>query len=182
MGSGNKSSPSAKPRSASKKTVNVTLYHGSPNDNITSFDLSKASQNVSSGEHFIFFTDSKTFADEFSYERIQTSSSFINQKGKKGAVYQANVTMKNPLDFNNLSSKDIKNIVSMDIDGILTEDDVKRYISLGNHQLLKSSFNINDISKYGYDGFIAKLGKRYGNALEYAVVNPNQIKNIKKQS
>ena len=60
-------------------------------------------------------------------DMVKEIKSDIQSEVGGGAVYQANVTMKNPLDFNYLSSKDIKNIVSMDIDGILTEDDVKRY-------------------------------------------------------
>lgn len=156
-----------------------TLYHGSPNANITQFDESLMGRNTSSGEHFIFFTDDKTFADEFSYERLPGSSMFYNKRGNKGAVYSSEVTMKKPLDFRNLSDKDMDNLIKLDIIGDLTKDKIKYLLSGNEHQSLKARINLNNIKNYGYDGFIAKVDIR-GKALEYAVVSSKQIKNIKK--
>ena len=93
-----------------------TLYHGSPNADIEEFDLSRAGTNTQTGEKLIFFTDSKQMADDFSYERLEGSSMFTNRRGKKGRVYEVDVEMKNPLDFRNLSDKDIENILKLDID------------------------------------------------------------------
>lgn len=161
------------------KAINLTLYHGSPSTDIVQFDDNHMATNTSTGERFIYFTNDINFADEFSYQRLDTNSMLFDKKGKKGNVYKSNVVMKNPLDFNNLSDKDIKNIVKMDEDNLLTYDDVKRYIKVGNHQLLKSQFDINKISKYGYDGFIAKVNKK-GNSLEYGVLSSKQISNTSK--
>lgn len=101
---------------------------------------------------------------------------FVDQKGQKGRVYEVDVTMKKPLDFTNPSQKDIKNLIKMS-DGELSADDVKRF-SKGNNQLLKAYINLDDIKKYGYDGFIAKMN-RNGDK-EYAVISNNQVK-IKKR-
>lgn len=151
------------------------LFHGSPKADIQEFDIEKAGSNTNSGEKFLFFTDSKQMADDFSHERLPTSSMFMNQKGQKGKVYEVDVTMKKPLDLTNPSSNDIKNLIKLS-DGELDETMIKRY-SGGNNQILKSYINLNDITKYGYDGFIAKMN-RNGDK-EYAVVNGKQVK-IKK--
>lgn len=156
-----------------------TLYHGSPEVNITQFDETLMGRNTSSGEHFIFFTDDKAFADEFSYERLPGNSMFYNKRGNKGVVYSSEVSMKKPLDFRNLSDKDMDNLIKLDIIGDLTKDKIKYLLSGGEHQALKARINLNDIKSYGYDGFIAKLDIK-GKALEYAVVSSKQIKNIKK--
>ena len=161
------------------KGFTKTLYHGSPSSDIESFDDNHMGRNTSSGEKFIYFTDDLAFADEFSYERLETRSAYINAKGAKGSVYEADVTMKKPLDFNNLTNKDVSNILKLTDDDLLTADEVKRYAKNGNHQLLKTYFDLNDIKKFGYDGFIAKVSKR-SNALEYGVLSSKQIKNNKK--
>ena len=161
-------------RGSSKiKAKTYALFHGSPNANIQSFDIQKAGTNTSTGEKFLFFTDSKQQADDFSYERLESSKSmFLNEKGKKGRVYEVDVTMEKPLDLTNLSNKDIQNIIQLS-GGELDADEVKRF-SKGNNQLLKSYIDLNGITKYGYDGFIAKMN-RNGDK-EYAVVNNKQVK------
>ena len=148
------------------------LFHGSPKNDITSFDLQFAGTNTSTGEKFLFFTDSKDMADEFSYERLATDSKFINLKGQKGRVYEVNVMMSNPLDLTNPSKKDIKNLISLS-DGELDESMVSKY-SKGNNQLLKTYIDLNKITDYGYDGFIAKMNNKGDK--EYAVVNSKQVK------
>lgn len=151
------------------------LFHGSPNAGIEEFDIEKAGMNTSSGEKFLFFTDSKEMADDFSYERLETSSAYLNKRGAKGRVYEVDVTMEKPLDFTNLSDSDVKNLVKMS-NGELTADMAKRF-SKGNNQLLKAYIDINEITKYGYDGFIAKMDN--SGALEYAVADSKKVK-IKK--
>lgn len=150
-----------------------TLYHGSPNSNITEFDVAYAGMNTSSGEKLLYFTDSKEFADEFSYERLQTNSMFFNAKGNKGRVYEVDVTMKKPLDLTNPTKKDIQNMIKMS-DDELTESEILRF-SKGNNQLLKTYIDVNSIASYGYDGIIAKVGKG-SNALEYGVISNKQVK------
>lgn len=157
-----------------------TLYHGSPETDIEEFDMARAGQNTSSGEKLLFFTDSKQMAEDFSYERLEGSSKYFQRRGKKGRVYEVDVEMKNPLDFRNLSDKDIDNILKIDVDGILTKDMVNMYAQK-NHQLLKSGLELTaeSLKSLGYDGLIANTGKAGHNSLEYAVVDSKQAK-IKK--
>lgn len=156
-----------------------TLYHGSPATDIEEFDINRAGENTSSGEKLIFFTDSKQTAEDFSYERMEGSTAFTQQRGKKGRVYEVDVEMKHPLDFRNLSDLDIDNILQLDADGLLTPDLVRQLS--GNHQLLKASLKIDaqTLKNLGYDGIIANMGKDGHNALEYGVVDSRQTKIVK---
>jgi len=156
-----------------------TLYHGSPAKDIEEFDINRAGENTSSGEKLIFFTDSKQTAEDFSYERLEGSTGFTQQRGKKGRVYEVDVEMKHPLDFRKLSEEDIDNILQLDAEGILTRDLVKQLSS--NHQLLKASLKIDakTLKNLGYDGIIANMGKDGHNALEYGVVDSHQTRIIK---
>ena len=159
---------------ASGKGFKGTLYHGSPAKDIEEFDMSRAGANTSSGEKLLFFTDSKQLAEDFSYERLEGSTKYFQRRGEKGRVYEVDVEMKNPLDFRNLSDKDIDNILKLDIEGVLTKEDV---LSLsGNHQLLKTNLDLRaeSLKKLGYDGLIANTGKAGHYALEYAVVDSKQ--------
>lgn len=162
------------------KSFKGTLYHGSPNTDIEEFDMKRAGQNTSSGEKLLFFTDSKQMADDFSYERLDGSSKYFQERGKKGRVYEVDVEMKNPLDFRKLSDKDIDNILKLDEEGLLTRSEVKRYAE-SNHQLLKAGLILtsDSLKELGYDGLIANTGKAGHNSLEYAVVDSKQAK-IKK--
>lgn len=152
------------------------LFHGSPNADIEEFDITRAGSNTSSGEHFLFFTDSRQQAEDFSYEIIPTDSMFFHKRGKQGKVYEVEVTMRNPLDFSNLSDKDIQNIIKLS-DLPITADDVKKFSEL-NNQILKTYVNLDRIKEFGYDGFIAKMN-REGDK-EYAVIDSKQAK-IKKR-
>ena len=159
---------------ASAKGFKGTLYHGSPATDIEEFDMSRAGSNTSSGEKLLYFTDSKQLAEDFSYERLEGSTKYFQRRGEKGRVYEVDVEMKNPLDFRNLSDKDIDNILKLDIEGILTREDVKSLS--GNHQLLKTNLDLRaeSLKKLGYDGLIANTGKAGHYALEYAVVDSKQ--------
>ena len=136
--------------------------------------MSRAGANTSSGEKLLFFTDSKQLAEDFSYERLEGSTKYFQRRGEKGRVYEVDVEIKNPLDFRNLSDKDIDNILKLDIEGILTREDVKSLS--GNHQLLKTNLDLRaeSLKKLGYDGLIANTGKAGHYALEYAVVDSKQ--------
>ena len=162
---------------ATKKGFKGILYHGSPATDIEEFDMSLAGKNTSSGEKLLFFTDSKQMAEDFSYERLEGSSKYFQRRGEKGRVYEVDVEMKNPLDFRDLSDKDIDNILKLDVDGILTKDMVKMYAQK-NHQLLKSGLEITSesLKSLGYDGLIANTGKAGHNSLEYGVVDSSQTK------
>ena len=164
----------------SQKGFKGTLYHGSPNTDIKEFDMKRAGQNTSSGEKLLFFTDSKQMADDFSYERLEGSSKFFQERGKKGRVYEVDVEMKNPLDFRKLNDKDIDNILKLDEEGLLTKDMVQRYAN-SNHQLLKAGLTLtsDSLKNLGYDGLIANTGKAGHNSIEYAVIDSSQAK-IKK--
>lgn len=170
----------AKAEAETGKGFKGTLYHGSPNTDIEEFDMSRAGQNTSSGEKLLFFTDSKQMTDDFSYERLEGSSKFFQQRGEKGRVYEVDVEMKNPLDFRNLSDKDIDNILKLDEEGLLTKQEVQRYAQ-SNHQLLKAGLLLtsDSLKELGYDGLIANTGKAGHNSLEYAVVDSKQAKIIK---
>lgn len=159
------------------KTEKTTyaLFHGSPNSNISEFDLNLAGRNTSSGEKFLFFTDSRQMADDFSYERLETSSMFFNRKGQKGRVYEVEVTMKHPLDMTNPTAKDTENLIKMS-NGELDKDMVERF-SKGNNQLIKAYIDLDKIASYGYDGFIAKMDRT--GAKEYAVLSPKQAKIVR---
>lgn len=154
------------------KAKTYHLYHGSPNANIDSFDIEKAGTNTSTGEKLLFFTNSEKFADDFSYERIDTGSILFNERGKKGKVYEVDVTLKNPLNLTKLSNKDKLNIIKMS-DGEIKQDQIDRF-SKGNNQLLKSYIDLGRLQKYGYDGIIAKVNR--DGDLEYGVVNNKQVK------
>lgn len=166
-----------KEKAGTGKGFKGTLYHGSPNKDIKEFDMSRAGRNTSSGEKLLFFTDSKQMADDFSYERLDGSSKFFQQRGKKGRVYEVDVEMKNPLDLRKLSDNDVDNILRLDSDGILTKETVKQYAN-SNHQLLKAGLNLtaDSLKELGYDGLIANTGKAGHNSLEYAVVDSKQAK------
>ena len=172
----------AKEEAEAGKGFKGTLYHGSPATDIEEFDIERAGANTSSGEKLIYFTDSKQMAEDFSYERLEGSSKYFQRRGKKGRVYEVDVEMKKPLDFRNLSDKDIDNILKLDVDGILTKDMVKMYAQK-NHQLLKSGLELTSesLKSLGYDGLIANTGKAGHNSLEYAVVDSSQTK-IKKEA
>lgn len=158
------------------KAKTYALFHGSPNTNIEEFDMTLAGRNTSSGEKFLFFTDSREAADDFSYEIVQNSNTrYLQARGQKGRVYEVDVTMNNPLDLTDLSQKDVKNIMKMSY-GTISEDNIKLFSEV-NNQLLKTNFDLNKISEYGYDGFIAKMNNK--GDMEYAVISPKQVK-IKK--
>lgn len=150
----------------------LLLYHGSPNANIKSFDIGMAGKNVSSGEKGIFFTDNIKFADDFSYERIQTESIFVEKKGAKGKVYEAYLNMEHPLDLTNLTMKDAQKIYEFSEEKLFSPEQLLQ-LSKKNNQILKTEIEFNKLKDMGYDGLIAKIDDE---TIEYAVLDPKQIK------
>lgn len=180
--SGRFASANAASGGSTSKGFKGKLYHGSPATDIEEFDMSLAGKNTASGEKLLFFTDSEAMADDFSYERLEGSTKFFHERGKKGRVYEVEVEMKRPLDFRDLSDEDIDNILQLDADGLLTRDLVQSLSS--NHQLLKASLDLRaeTLKNLGYDGLIANTGKSGHNSLEYAVVDSKQARIIKSAS
>lgn len=150
----------------------LLLYHGSPNANIKSFDIGMAGKNVSSGEKGIFFTDNIKFADDFSYERIQTESIFVEKKGAKGKVYEAYLNMEHPLDLTNLTMEDAQKIYEFSEEKLFSPEQLLQ-LSKKNNQILKTEIEFNKLKNMGYDGLIAKIDDE---TIEYAVLDPKQIK------
>ena len=157
-------------------------YHGSPETNLTEFDLSKAGKNTMSGEKAIFFTDSAPTAEEFAYERIPTDSIFFNNKGKKGKVYRTNLDIKNTLDLDNLTDAQIAELWDYASplgqlngrDGFIKQmkywrDEAK------NPQLIKGNLDLGALAKSDYDSFSATMYPNSDNtAKEYGIFDPTK--------
>ena len=161
-----------------------TLYHGSPNKNITSFDINQAGKNTSSGERALYFTDSPEVADEFSYERLPSDSMFVDNRGTKGRVYPVNLEMNNPLDLDNLTDAQIKELWEYasplgQLDG--QEKFIKNLTEFRdaahNGQLTKTLLDLDKLKDSQYDGFMARMYPNQDNqAREYAVFDNSKVK------
>lgn len=160
-----------------------TLYHGSPNANITEFDVNQAGKNTRSGERAIYFTDSPEVADEFSYERIPTDDLFVENRGAKGRVYPVNLEMNNPLDLDNLTDAQIEELWpyasymgSWQGKDVFTRD-LKNWRDVNNAQLIKGYLDMDKLAGSPYDGFMARMYPNQDNqAREYAVFDNSKIK------
>ena len=160
-----------------------TFYHGSPNKNITEFDINQAGKNTSSGEHALYFTDSPEVADEFSYERLPSDSMFVDNRGAKGRVYPVNLAMDNPLDLSNLSDKQIEELWQYasplgKLDGKEKFiKNMKAFRDYGNDQLIKTNLDLDKLANSPYDGFTARMYPNQDNqAREYAVFDNSKVK------
>ena len=161
-----------------------TFYHGSPDKNITSFDIDRAGKNTRSGEKALYFTDSPEVADEFSYERIPTDSLFVEDKGAKGKVYPVNLQMDNPLDLDNLTDAQIRELWEYaspmgQLDG--QEKFIKNLTdwrdNAHNAQLTKGYLDLDKLKDSQYDGFMARMYPNQENtAKEYAVFDNSKVK------
>ena len=160
-----------------------TFYHGSPNKDITEFDINRAGRNTSSGERALYFTDSPDVADEFSYERIPTESMFIENKGAKGKVYPVNLEMNNPLDLDNLTDAQVDELwpYASKMGSWQGEDvfkrDINNWRNTKNAQLIKGYLDLEKLADSPYDGLIARMYPNQENqAREYAVFDNSKIK------
>lgn len=159
-----------------------TFYHGSPNKYIQNFDEKYSGSNVGTDFAGIFFTDNKDFADDFSYERKASGSMFYDIKGEKGKVYEAELDMRNPLDLNNLTEEQKKDIKEKYLvnNGLGDDFNYKHfldYIEKGNMQGAKIYIDFKKIAQDGkYDGYIADLGGKYKGSNEYVIFKGKQAK------
>lgn len=161
----------------------MTLYHGSPNKNITEFDINQAGKNTRSGERALYFTDSPEVADEFSYERIPTDDLFVENRGAKGRVYPVNLEMNNPLDLDNLTDAQIDELWpyasymgSWQGKDVFTRD-LKNWRDVNNAQLIKGYLDMDKLAGSPYDGFMARMYPNQDNqAREYAVFDNSKVK------
>lgn len=161
-----------------------TFYHGSPNKNITEFDINQAGKNTSSGEHALYFTDSPEVADDFSYERLPSDSMFVDNRGAKGRVYPVNLEMNNPLDLDNLTDAQIRELWQYasplgQLDG--QEKFIKNLTEFRdaahNGQLTKTLLDLDKLANSPYDGFTARMYPNQDNqAREYAVFDNSKVK------
>ena len=157
-------------------------YHGSPETNLTEFDLNKAGKNTMSGERAIYFTDSAPTAEEFAYERIPTDSIFVNNKGKKGKVYQTNLDIKNTLDLDNLTDAQIAELwdYASPLGQLNGRDNFIKQMKYWrdeakNPQLIKGNLDLEALAKSDYDSFSATMYPNTGNtAKEYGIFDPTK--------
>ena len=157
-------------------------YHGSPETNLTEFDLSKAGKNTMSGERAIFFTDSAPTAEEFAYERIPTDSIFFNDKGKKGKVYRTNLDIKNTLDLDNLTDAQIAELwdYASPLGQLNGRDNFIKQMKYWrdeakNPQLIKGNLDLGALANSDYDSFSATMYPNTGNtAKEYGIFDPTK--------
>lgn len=162
----------------------LEVYHGTPNPGFTIFETNRSGENTNSAEYGLFFTDSEKFADDFSYERIETDSMFFDKKGEKGDIYKAYLNAENVLDFSQLSEQEISNLYDYasyigQLDGKEKFiSNMKNWQEIGNHQLMKGNLDLEKIANESiYDGIKAKLNVK-GNEHEYIVFDSNQVKSV----
>lgn len=166
----------------------LVVYHGSP---VRGIDEFRPEGRTNNGDGMIYATDERTVADVFAREHVPGSSSFsVRFTGNIGEVYPLYMSMKNPLDLRNLSEKE-KQMLIDSYERIWHPSDARKtfneVLEAGNHQLLKDmTWDVTrNLTAYGYDGLIANMltnwqSEQYGgvNYAEYAVVSPDQVKQI----
>lgn len=159
-----------------------TFFHGSPNEVIDEFDISKAGRNSRTGEKAIFFTDDWITANnEFSFERIPTGSSLVDSVGKQGKVHQRYLSMNNPLDLGKLTDKQINELWKYADDRMTTDGKrafvrrMKEFRNSNNDQLIKGQLDLGKLKDSEYDGIIARMYPNQNEVREYAVFDSKNI-------
>lgn len=161
-----------------------TYYHGSPETDITEFDINRAGKNTRSGEKAIYFTDTPEAAEEFAYERIPTDSIFMDKVGKRGGVYEANLDMRNTLDLDNLTDAQIRELWNY-ASPLGQLDGQEKFIQnmtdyrdkYHNAQAAKSLLDLNRLKESPYDSFSATMYPNTDNkAREYAIFDASKAK------
>lgn len=162
--------------STTSKAKTYKLYYGSTDLNIEDLDVAPYGLVVDTGQPILFFSESRDEADELSHERLPGPHPMVYQVGRKGRVYEVDVTMSNPLDFRNLTAKDKENLKKLDPEGDLDDAMIDRLASR-NHSLLKSYVRMypETLKQMGYDGVILYSDNK-AKTLEYAVVSNKQVK------
>lgn len=159
----------------------VRLYHGSIRTDITEFSTEFAGRGSGVPENLMYFTDNRQTAVNFSAERVETDSAFIEETtGKFGKVYEVYLDMQNPLDLNDLKEKDID--VLTNLIGQKFNIDKDRAGMLFNtmrvnQQQLKTFIDDDVLREYGYDGLKAEMEPGSG-VFEYGVLNSSQIRMV----
>lgn len=156
------------------------LFHGTPfAGKLGAFDLMRSGSNVMADTGAIFFTDRRALADHFAHQQIpSTDSSFFVHLGKRGQVIPAYIRLQRPLDLRHLQDDDIRALLDMDRSGDTRIEDIRRAMHARNTDLIKTYLptNLQDLRSFGYDGLIAWVNPRHGGGVEYAVLDPTQIK------
>lgn len=155
----------------------IRLYHGSPETKITTFDKSKSGTHSNAKEDYIFLTDNKQFAEEFSYEFTEKKhTSYIVEKGNKGKVYEVYANCRNPLDLNNLSLDQAKTIYDLSAEKELGVNDILELShTFGGRKIIKTMLDGDKLYQKGYDSIINKLSN---GAMEIGVYQSSQIKSV----
>lgn len=163
----------------------LTVYRGEPTKGKTEYIAKKGGGNKENNEYGIYFTNSKDFAKDFAFERIQDPNDiFFVKKGKEGELKESYLNITNPLNLGTISREEISNLYDYasdigKLDGKETFiNNMLNWQRIGNHQLMKMNLDMKKIADNTiYDGLIAKLNVQ-GDEIEYAVFNSNQIKNV----
>ena len=169
----------------SKLSSGMVAYHGSPTTGIKNFDINMAGKNTLSGERAIYFTDDYPTAEDFSYERSPSNSMVVDKRGKKGQVYTRKITMKNPLDLDNLTDDQIASLYDYADPRSASIMDRGKFIqtlqdarNAGNGQMIKAQLDLNRLPEAGYDGFIAKMYPGENDIREYGLFDANSISEV----
>lgn len=163
----------------------LIVYRGEPTKGKTEYIAKKGGGNKENNEYGIYFTNSKDFAKDFAFERIQDPNDiFFVKKGKEGELKESYLNITNPLNLGTISREEISNLYDYasdmgKLDGKETFiNNMLNWQRIGNHQLMKMNLDMKKIADNTiYDGLIAKLNVQ-GDEIEYAVFNSNQIKNV----
>ena len=163
----------------------LTVYRGEPTKGKTEYIAKKGGGNKENNEYGIYFTNSKDFAKDFAFERIQDPNDiFFVKKGKEGELKESYLNITNPLNLGTISREEISNLYDYasdigKLDGKETFiNNMLNWQRIGNHQLMKMNLDMKEIADNTiYDGLIAKLNVQ-GDEIEYAVFNSNQIKDV----
>ncbi|MCI7207778.1 MAG: hypothetical protein MSA15_17505 [Clostridium sp.] len=163
----------------------LTVYRGEPTKGKTEYIAKKGGGNKENNEYGIYFTNSKDFAKDFAFERIQDPNDiFFVKKGKEGELKESYLNITNPLNLGTISREEISNLYDYasdigKLDGKETFiNNMLNWQRIGNHQLMKMNLDMKKIADNTiYDGLIAKLNVQ-GDEIEYAVFNSNQIKDV----
>ncbi|MDD7755325.1 MAG: hypothetical protein PUJ51_12595 [Clostridiales bacterium] len=163
----------------------LTVYRGEPTKGKTEYIAKKGGGNKENNEYGIYFTNSKDFAKDFAFERIQDPNDiFFVKKGKEGELKESYLNITNPLNLGTISREEISNLYDYasdigKLDGKETFiNNMLNWQRIGNHQLMKMNLDMKKIAdNTTYDGLIAKLNVQ-GDEIEYAVFNSNQIKDV----
>jgi hypothetical protein len=163
----------------------LVLYHGSLNENITSFSQEFYGQKTGVPDKYIFFTNDFITSENFSKEYLQTQSKFVQvPTGQQGKVYTVYADMKNPLDLSNITEKDKQFITEAYAEGfgvdLAEARESMQRMNFNNHQMVKIAFTGDQVRKAGYDGLIAEMYMGSG-IYEYGVFEGSQIKAIENQ-